>query len=92
MKKYITNPNMEFIPLDETEQVIHDNESGDIHYLDEISGIILSQLAESITLDTLLERLLEMFDGEPEEIRADTVEFLEEMAAKNVVLVTDDAQ
>ena len=83
---------MEFIPLDETEQVIHDNESGDIHYLDEISGIILSQLAESITLDTLLERLLEMFDGEPEEIRADTVEFLEEMAAKNVVLVTDDAK
>ena len=90
MKLYKTNPSMELIPLDETEQVIHDSESGDIHYLDEISSIILSQLAEPITLDALLERLLEMFDGDPDEIRADTLEFLEELTAKNVVLVTDD--
>lgn len=90
MKKYKTNPIMEFIPLDETEQVIHDSENGDIHYLDEISCIILSQLDEPITLDALLERLLEIFDGDHEKIRTDTLEFLEEMTAKNVVLVTDD--
>lgn len=81
---------MEFIALDETEQVIHDVESGDIHYLDEISSVILSQLNQPITLDALIERLLELFEGNSDEIRSDTLEFLNEMTTKNVVMIADD--
>lgn len=90
MITYRINPIMEFIPLDETEQVIYDGESGDIHYLDEISSVILSQLNQPLTLDALVERLLELFEGDSDEIRSDTLEFLNEMTTKNVVLIADD--
>lgn len=90
MKLYKINPTMEFVPLDESEQVIHDTKSGDIHYVDETSTVILDMLSSPMTADELVDKLLEMFDGDPDEIRADTLEFLEEMIAKNVVLVIDD--
>ena len=90
MKKYKTNPNMEFIPLDESEQVIHDNESGDIHYIDETSVVILDLLSTPMASDELIGKLLDMFDGNPDEIRADTIEFLDELVAKNIITETEN--
>lgn len=90
MKKYKTNPSMEFIPLDETEQVIHDNESGDIHYVDETSAVILDLLSSPMTSDELIGKLLDMFEGDPDEIRADTIEFLDELVAKNIIIADEN--
>lgn len=85
MKKYVKNKNMEYIELDETETVIHDTESGSIHYLDQVSTIILQTLEEPLSFDALIEALLEMFEGDESVIRNDTAEFLTEMIQKNIV-------
>lgn len=90
MQTYKISKSIEYIPLDENEQVLHDTETGDIHYLDEISGIILEQLKTPLTADILIEKLLEMFEGNPDEIRADTMEFLGELVEKKIVLVTEE--
>lgn len=90
MKKYKINPSMELIPLDESEQVIHDNESGDIHYVDDTSTIILDLLTSPMTSDELIDKLLDMFEGDPDEIRADTIEFLEELVSKNIITETEN--
>ena len=66
MLKYVTNPKMEFISLDDSEQVIHDTGSGDIHYINAISKVILEQLSVPLTFDELIAKLLELFDGDPE--------------------------
>ena len=81
---------MELIPLDESEQVIHDNESGDIHYVDDTSTIILDLLTSPMTSDELIDKLLDMFEGDPDEIRADTIEFLEELVSKNIITETEN--
>ena len=90
MKTYQISKSMEYIPLDETEQVIHNTENGDIHYLDEISSIILEHLKTPLTACALLDKLLALFEGDPEEIRTDTMEFLGEMVEKKIVLVTEE--
>ena len=88
MKSYVISPKMEYIPLDENEQVIHDTESGDIHYVDEISTIILSHLSKPMTADELIAKLIDTFEGDPDVIRADTLEFLDELAGKKSSLLT----
>ena len=44
MKKYLKNVEMEYIVLDDAETVIHDMETGNIHYVDQISTVILPDL------------------------------------------------
>ncbi len=90
MKKYIKNQNMEYIELDETETVIHDTETGNIHYIDQVSTIILQQLESALTFEELIAALLEMFEGDEGEIRADTAEFLKLLSDKNIVLEVED--
>lgn len=90
MKKYFINKSLEFIPLDESEQVVHDSESGDIHYVDEISSVILDLLSYPMTSDELINKLLDMYEGDPDEIRADTLEFLEELVEKNIITEIED--
>ncbi len=90
MKTYKISKSIEYIPLDENEQVLHDTETGDIHYLDEISGIILEYLKTPLTADTLVAKLLEMFVGNPDEIRTDTMEFLSVMVEKKILLVAEE--
>lgn len=90
MKKYIKNKIMEYIELDESETVIHDTESGDIHYIDQVSTIILQQLEKTMSFEELIAALLELFEGDENEIRNDTAEFLTELAQKNIILEVED--
>lgn len=86
MKKYLKNVEMEYIVLDDAETVIHDTETGNIHYVDQISTVILQQLESPIALNDLFAILLEMFDGNENEIKNDTAEFIKEMVQKKIVL------
>ncbi len=90
MKKYIKNKTMEYIELDESETVINDIESGDIHYIDEVSTIILKQLEKALSFEELIVALLELFEGNEHEIRQDTAEFLNELVQKNIILEVED--
>jgi hypothetical protein len=90
MIKYKCNPEMEYIELDETEQVIHDNITGDIHYLNNISGIIIKQFTVSLSIDDLMKQLFEIFDGDPSEIRSDAEEFVNELIKKHILIETED--
>jgi len=90
MKKYIKNKNMEYIELDETETVINDTESGSIHYIDQVSTIILQQLEEALTFEELIAALLELFEGDEGEIRTDTAEFLTLLVEKNIIHEVED--
>ena len=92
MKKYVKNDKMDYIALDEEETVIHDTESGSIHYIDQISTIILQQMETPITFDALIAALLEMFEGDENEIRNDTTEFLQELLQKNIILESEDKE
>ena len=86
MKKYLKNVEMEYIVLDDAETVIHDTETGNIHYVDQISTVILQQLESPTALNDLFAILLEMFDGNENEIKNDTAEFIKEMVQKKIVL------
>ena len=82
----VKNVEMEYIVLDDAETVIHDTETGNIHYVDQISTVILQQLESPIALNDLFAILLEMFDGNENEIKNDTAEFIKEMVQKKIVL------
>jgi len=81
---------MEYIALDDEETVIHDTESGSIHYIDQISTIILQQMENPVTFEELIAALLEIFEGDENEIRSDTAAFLQELQEKNILLTAED--
>jgi len=90
MKKYIKNNAMEYLELDEAETVIYDVEKGNIHYVDEISIIILQQLEKAMSFEELISALLEIFEGDENEIRSDTAEFIEALVEKKILLEVEN--
>ena len=85
--KYQKNPNMDYIPTDETSLAVFDPESGDTHFFDETAIDILNCLDEPCDLPTLLNRLCEIYDATPDNIREDVQAFLVECVSKKVVEV-----
>ena len=85
--KYQKNPNMDYIPTDETSLAVFDPESGDTHFFDETAIDILNCLDEPCDLPTLLNRLCEIYDATPDDIREDVQAFLVECVSKKVVEV-----
>ena len=84
---YQKNKAMEYISADETSLAVFDPTSGDTHIFDETGVDILNCLDEPITLENLLEKLCEVYDVTPSDIRSDVEEFLAECIAKKVVIV-----
>ena len=78
---------MDYISADETSLAVFDPISGDTHIFDETSVDILKCLDEPITLEILLEKLCEIYNVTPSDIRSDVEEFLSECIAKKVVIV-----
>ena len=85
--KYQKNANMDYIPTDETSLAVFDPESGDTHFFDETAIDILNCLDEPCDLPTLLNRLCEIYDATPDDIREDVQAFLVECVSKKVVEV-----
>lgn len=84
---YQKNETMDYIPADETSLAVFDPESGDTHFFDETGIDILNCLSTPCTMDELLDKLCEIYDASPADIRADVQEFLAECVAKKVVIV-----
>ncbi len=83
---YKTNDNMDYISADETSLAVFDPESGDTHFFDEVAIDILNCLKEPCTMEALLEKLCEIYDATPDDIRNDVEEFLAECISKKVVI------
>ena len=83
--KYKKNENMDYIPADETSLAVFDPESGDTHFFDETAIDILNCLDDPCDLPTLLDRLCEIYDATPNDIRADVQDFLAECISKKVI-------
>lgn len=83
---YQKNKDMDYISADETSLAVFDPQSGDTHFFDETGVDILNCLDTPITLDKLLEKLCEIYDATPLDIRGDVEEFLAECITKKVVI------
>ena len=85
--KYKKNENMDYIPSDETSLAVFDPETGDTHFFDETGIDILNALESPCDMETLLCRLVEIYDVTPDDIREDVLAFLLECISKKVIEV-----
>lgn len=83
---YQKNKDMDYISADETSLAVFDADSGDTHFFDETGVDILNCLEMPITMEELLDKLCEIYDASPEDIRADVEEFIAECIVKKVVI------
>lgn len=84
---YQNNKEMDYILADDTSLAVFDAVSGDTHFFDETGIDILNCLKSPLTLEELLDKLCEIYDATPSDIRADVEEFLTECIVKKVVIV-----
>lgn len=84
---YQKNTQMDFIPADETSLAVFDPESGTTYFFDETGIDILNILDTPCNLDTLLEKLCQIYEASRDEIQNDVEEFLAETVQKKVVLL-----
>ena len=84
---YQKNLEMDYIAADASSLAVFDAESGDTHFFDETGVDILNCLEEPTTLEALLDKLCEIYEATPDDIRADVEEFLADCVAKKVVIV-----
>ena len=85
---YQKNKDMDYISADEISLAVFDAESGDTHFFDETGVDILNCLDAPITLEELLDKLCEIYDASPSDIRADVEEFIAECIVKRVVIAS----
>lgn len=85
---YQKNKNMDYISADETSLAVFDAESGDTHFFNETGVDILNCLDAPITLEELLDKLCEIYEAAPSDIRADVEEFIADCIVKKVVLAS----
>ena len=82
---YKKNETMDYIQSDETSLAVFDPDTGDTHFFDETGIDILDLLSEPRDLDSLLEKLCEIYSVTKEDIQADVEEFLADAVSKKVV-------
>ena len=85
---YQKNKDMDYISADETSLAGFDEESGDTHFFDETGVDILNCLDSPSTLEQLLEKLCDIYDVSPSDIRSDVEEFIAECIVKKVVIAS----
>ena len=84
---YRKNESMDYIPSDETSLAVFDPATGDTHFFDETAIDILNALEPPCDMETLLARLVEIYDVTPDDIREDVQAFLVECISKKVIEV-----
>ena len=83
---YRKNEEMEYMLLSENSLAIFNHESGDVHFFDAQGIAILNLLSEPLTLEVLITKLCEIYDGSSSDIQADVEELLRKSIEENVVL------
>jgi len=84
---YKKSESMDYITEDETSLVIFDPESGDTHFIDETGIDILNAIEEPCDLDTVLQKLSEIYSISTDVIKGDVEEFIADLMQKRVVEV-----
>ena len=82
---YQKTDKMDFILSDETSLAVFDPESGNTYFFDETGIDILNCLAVPCDIQTLLEKLCNIYSVTPEDIRSDVEEFLADTVTKGIV-------
>ena len=82
---YQKTDKMDFILSDETSLAVFDPESGNTYFFDETGIDILNCLDVPCDIQTLLEKLCNIYSVTPEEIRSDVEEFLADTVTKGIV-------
>ena len=82
---YKKTDKMDFILSDETSLAVFDPESGNTYFFDETGIDILNCLDVPCDIETLLEKLCDIYSATPKDIRLDVEEFLADTVAKGVV-------
>ena len=85
---YKKNEALDYIPTDETSLAVFDPESGNTHFFDETGTDILNCLDTPCDLETLLDRLCEIYEATPDIIKTDVIEFLAAAIANKVITVS----
>ncbi len=83
--KYKKTEKMDFIFSDETSLVVYDASSENTYFFDETGIDILKCLDVPCDIQTLLEKLCDIYSVTPEDIRADVDEFLADTVTKGIV-------
>lgn len=83
---YQRNPLFDFISTTENSLAVFDPESSDIHFFDETGLDILDILQQPCTFETLLDKLCQLYDACPDDIRTDVEDFLTDVTKKKVVI------
>lgn len=84
--KYIINPNMEFLDIDDGNLAVYDSVNGDTHYITSTGKDILQLLKDDITEQELIAHLCELYDAPVEQITEDVLAFLKELSDKKVLM------
>ena len=82
---YKKTDKMDFILSDETSLAVFDPESGNTYFFDETGIDILNCLDVPCDIQTLLEKLCNIYSVTPEDIRSDVEEFLADTVTKGIV-------
>lgn len=82
---YKETDKMDFILSDETSLAVFDPESGNTYFFDETGIDILNCLDVPCDIQTLLEKLCNIYSVTPEDIRSDLEEFLADTVTKGIV-------
>ena len=82
---YKKNENMDYIEVDNTSIAVFDPETSDTHFFDEIGIDILNILSEPCDIDLLLDKLCEIYEVTPNDIKEDVKVFLDEAISKSVI-------
>ena len=90
MPNYKQSPHIQVIPLDDNESVLYDEKSGDMHYINTISRIIFSLFERPQTKEKVVHQLINMFEGEAEQIEKEASEMIDTLYAKRILV--DDSE
>lgn len=85
---YSRNPDFEFIGVEDT-MAVFDPATGDTVVLDKPGMEIIKLTEAPAAPGQILDGLLQIFEGDREEIQDDLQEFLEQMSAQNILLVSE---
>lgn len=78
---------MEYLPIDEENMAVFDNETRDTHYIGGAGKLILELIGNGVEFEVLLNRLSELYDERESEIDLQTRDFLDELVKKRVIIL-----
>ena len=89
MTYYRANTLFETMDTTEDGRILLDSTAGNVHMLDDIGNTIYTLLNDPLSLSDLIRKLCEIYDAPQEEIAMDVQDFLNDAAAKGILL-TDE--